>query len=491
MASPLAWVVGFWSQCTLAEPKVGYLFCGMRIGPRQVLTVKHGLAGRKRIYARLMGDAVTRFKVTDWVEHPDLDAAILTLDMAPTSPDFAVWAPAAASPVQGTLTGVFEGRFHTAEINIGAPDPAHQHNLFQPEQPKGVSGGAVLVGGQVWGMAVRRYESEGIGCAIPVYLLHEWVQSQLQVVGVADAPQSARPASAPVSPRAASLARWLEQAQRQTLKQHLLDAAADLPWLAPIGQAGRSAPMDGLSALERISQHATPADPIAGHHLLGRALRKSREDLGDDAYRAHILPRVADLLAHAVGKVFDCDCVALPIDAGEPPSRVSRTPFDDIGISALLAAQLFCGQLHFVAGIDGWRPQWVFDLNAPPNGHLDVHAFYREAHRRLIGGESVGSLVGARESTELTISELAALKVRIRERIVQDENLVAFVDCTCRLQLTPSAVQRAEKFAADLDVNVLLQCDAATLPALRMSVPDFEAALSAFLNRHAANTTGR
>ena len=480
------WLVGFWSRSTLSNSKTGYLFCGVLIGPRQVLTVKHDLAGRRQLFARFMVNATTKFKVMDQDIHPDLDAAILTLEMQPDAAALPAWAPESMDLGPGRLVGVFEGAPYDGTIDVGRADPRWRHHLFTPEQPKGVSGGAVLVGGKLWGMAVRRYGTEAMCCAIPMHLLRSWIRAHLQTAGVADEVIPAATVPVPTASRLSDLARWLDATPRATLRQQLIDAAADAN-PPPAAGPHPPPPTTAFAALQRIAHHSTPTDVIAGIHLLGRALRLTRRDMGDADYQKHIQPRAADLLAQVVAAAFDCDCTVLSPTADQPSSRVRRTPFQSIGINALLAAQLFKGQLQFIPAAGGWQPQWLFELHAPPNGEKPEQALFREAHRRLVGGESPDTLARSRASAPLdAVGELHALRRRISEQVVENENLVAFVDCSSRLQLTPAGRQRAQAFAAALDVDVLLQCPADDAPVLRMRTDDFEDAMTGFLSRHAA-----
>lgn len=484
---PEPWLVGFWSRPALNIPKTGYLFCGIQIGPRQVLTVKHDLAGRQQLFARLVCNAADKFKVVDRHLHPTLDAAILTLGLQPDGARVPDWAPERMDLGPGRLVGVFEGVPHECNIAVGRADPQWLHHLFTPEQPKGVSGGAVLVSGKLWGMAVRRYGDEGIGCAIPMQLLRGWIRAYLQTAGVDEAIVPAAAVPVPVASRLSALARWLDAPAQSALKHQLIAAAEDANSPPLPAEPDPPQPAAALEALQRIAHHRTPTDVIAGIHLLGRALRLTRVDMGDADYHKHIQPRAADLLAQVVAAAFDCDCTVLPPTADQPTSRVRRTPFHSIGINALLAAQLFKGRLQFTPANGGWQPQWLFELHAPPNGEKPEQALFREAHRRLVGGETTDTLARSRESAPLDAArELHALRRRISEQVVENQNLVAFVDCSSRLQLTPAGLQRAEAFAAALDVDMLLQCPADDAPVLRMRSDDFEDAMTGFLSRHAA-----
>ncbi len=483
MPSPKDWTVGFWSNGRYTS-KVGYRFCGVLIGPRHVLTVKHDLGRRGDLFARVMGAATTPYRVVDRLEHPVLDVALLTLEMAPGGDDFPTLAAEGIQPTRCDLVGVFEGAYYEEEVKLGRADPGHRHHLFSPEQPKGVSGGALLSSGHLWGMVARRYVNENIGCAIPMYLLSTWLRECLDGLGVSEALLPTIASTRVPARRSVSLSSWLESTQCAALKPHLQAAAAEVGTPASGSLRHGPAALTAIAALDTLAHHQSSTDRIAGIHYLGRALKRTRDELGDDDYGKRISPRVAELFAYVTAAAFDCECTVVDDDIAAD-SRVRLSPFQDLGLTSILAAQLFDGRLRFVPDPVGrWRAQWVFDIHAPPNGEKAKDAFYREAYRRMVSPGSATELSLQRESAPLSATELAVLRRRITERVIVDEDLVVFVDCSARLALTPGHVLRAQEVATELDVNLMLQVSTAERPVLRMSAEEFEDAMHNFIGRH-------
>lgn len=481
--SPKDWMVGFWSNAR-STSKAAYRFCGVLIGPRHVLTVKHDLRQHENLFARVMGAATTPYRVVDRLEHPDFDVALLTVAMAPGGDDFPTLAAEGIQPTRCDLVGVFEGAYYEKVVNLDRADPEHRHHLFSPEQPKGVSGGALLSSGQLWGMVARRYVSENIGCAIPLYLLRTWLRDRLAGLGVSEALLPAIASTRVPSRRSVSLSSWLESTQSAALKPHLQAAAAEVGTPASGSIRHGPAALTAIAALDTLAHHQSSNDRIAGIHYLGRALKRTRDELGDDDYGKRISPRVAELFAYVTSAAFDCECTVVDADAAAD-SRVRLSPFQDMGLTSILAAQLFDGRLRFVPDTGGrWRAQWVFDIQAPPHGEKAKDAFYREAYRRMVSTDSAAELSRQRESAPLSETELAVLRRRIKERVIVDEDLVVFVDCSARLALTPGHVLRAQEVATELDVNVMLQASTAERPVLRMSAEEFEDAMHNFIGRH-------
>ena len=471
-------MVGFWGSKDLAaDPSIDYQFCGLRVGPRQVLTVSHGLEREGRLWARLMGDATQPYEAEVARPediHPEFDAVLLTLRMAPPGAAWQGWAIESRQPNSVELHGVFEGAQYRRSVTLQRPNTAESHHLFVPEQPLGVSGGALVSDGLLWGMAVRRYANERMGCALPFYLLRDWLCERLAQHGV---PATALPPPV-LPPRLASLQRWLDDARCATLKAQLEDSARDA---ADAGAAPNGHP------LQQLASHQPPHDPLAGIHLLGRALARTRKTIGEDDYRRYIAQRVTDLFCCVVAPAFDECCVEPPPppDGEVPMSRL--TPFEDLNLSAVLAARLFGGSLDFKPKVGGgWRPEWVFPIHAPPNGEKAEQAFFREAYRRMVQSDSPEQVRASRESRALDETEMAALRFAIHARMIQHETLLVFIDADAVARVSPSISSRAERFARATRANVLVLSppDDARPPPLRISAHDFQTALNGILDMY-------
>ena len=486
MASTHDWLFGFWSTKALDDSKTGYLFCGVRVGSRHVLTVKHGMVGRKDCWARQMSEATSRYKATVAARHPQLDAALLRLEAAPPrfQPPTIVTTTLTDQPHE--LVGVFEGASERKTVQLKRPDTNAEHYLFAPEQPKGVSGGAVCRDASVWGMAIRRYTDENIGCALPIHALLEWLNKALEkdgeaplAVATSDITPSAKPALNATAGPGHAIVTWLARPKQSALRANLIEAANSI--------ATEPAVASAEAALERLAAHQGSGVQIAGVHLLGRALRKTREDMDDAAYLKDIAPRVPDLLAAVVAKAFDCDCTAVRDEAGADHPLVRQTSHSHTSINAMLAAQLFGGSLQFEQDAEGlWRPQWVLELNCPPNGDQAEAALLREAHRRLLKPQTAAALASQQQSAPLTPAELLQLKRRIRELVDEDECLLVFVEAGASLSLSPSRAARARSVASTLQANLMLTCDSESSTVLRMDAADFEITMQRFLDRYAS-----
>lgn len=189
-----------WSQpdSTHVDHFVG---SGFFIGSGCLLTAAHVLyppekngEAQKR-WLRPHAGGQQSFEIREFLKHDDLDVALGLIETRPPDvPSFELLSLNGGDgkwPAGLSLVGAFEGRFEQpVPVTITAADDAERHYLFQPKQPNGHSGSALLHNGRVWGLAVRHYTDPNThrGCAIAVHQFIDWLQKKVEGIKVVSDP---------------------------------------------------------------------------------------------------------------------------------------------------------------------------------------------------------------------------------------------------------------------------------------------------------------
>lgn len=176
-------LVSFWSsEASMAQED--FVGSGFFIAPGKVLTAAHVVDGSRPLWLRPQAGATQAYAVESGkvCKHGSLDVAIVTL---PVMPDGAFsLRPWRGNPLSKeiALNGFFEGRLEAPHpFTVLAFDSGVQHYLLDGKQPRGHSGSAACVGGEVWGLAVRHYLDPNIhrGCAIALEQVWDWLMEEV------------------------------------------------------------------------------------------------------------------------------------------------------------------------------------------------------------------------------------------------------------------------------------------------------------------------
>jgi len=177
-------LVSFWSSPD-SKDEAHFVGSGFFIAPCKVLTAKHLFKREGGLWLRPERgtSAITPASVAS---HPELDAAIATLDVMPEGAT--VLRPLLDSSFRGEvkLNGYFEGKLEAPHpYTVTTFDSNFRHYLLSPKQPQGHSGSAACVDQRVWGMTIQHYIDPNTlrGCALAIHQLRPWLCEQIPDLG--------------------------------------------------------------------------------------------------------------------------------------------------------------------------------------------------------------------------------------------------------------------------------------------------------------------
>jgi hypothetical protein len=188
---PAESLVSLWRSGTDAS-REQFLCSGVFVADRLVLTVGHAIDICATPWVRPhVGGAQTFPASAKALRHPELDAALLRLEVMPLG------CVAAPLDISGSMHGLGEGMslngYFEGRMELAYParwlsfDSEQRHHLIDVKQPVGQSGSAVANRDRVWGIAVQHYDDYAIhrGCVISLgQLWPDWLDGQLPHPGV-------------------------------------------------------------------------------------------------------------------------------------------------------------------------------------------------------------------------------------------------------------------------------------------------------------------
>lgn len=304
--------------------------------------------------------------------------------------------------------------------------------------------------------------------ACPEYQLPREQAELLEAMTVAECgacePPNA-PAAAPqevlLEPADAPLRDWLAAPARAALRQALQQACPSTG--APLRLIHHPLQSAQDFSTQFINQLvASQGDAIFG--AMGQIL-DALDELAkgkDDALRKELQGRQLAFYRLLVRGVVQAAQAKLPLQPG-----VSLAPCADVNLCALLAGELFKGELvyDYQEHARAWVPRWVFAVSSPANGEKVADALERAIYTRLMPASGANALLAtvqaSAESAPLSAQERSDLKLMVSRRAKRLNAVVAVIDPRC-LEGTPLDVasQHAAQINQQLGVNVLLpQCE--------------------------------
>lgn len=209
---PPASLVSLWRHKTDTDAS-NFLCSGVFVGNGLVLTAKHVFATGGAVWLRPHAAATQSYAPQgESILHPELDAALIRIEIMPTGCQHAEINRDATFDVVKqdlTLNGYFKGGAETAQkLTLTKFDPGARHYLSGTKHPVGHSGSGVEYAGCLWGLAVAHYIDPNThrGCVISIgQLWPGWLEKYLPV-NTAQASNTAT-RQAPNEARATLLAR--------------------------------------------------------------------------------------------------------------------------------------------------------------------------------------------------------------------------------------------------------------------------------------------